>query len=113
MHCDLKLGELLLQIITAKPPMGLTQQVENANESKRCDKILEPTVKDWPMEEALSFAELALKCSELRRRDRPALDSVILPELERLRNQMRSTTKYRKKKLCGQLFLNIARIQRR
>ncbi|XP_073299273.1 U-box domain-containing protein 35-like isoform X2 [Primulina huaijiensis] len=80
------LGILLMQIITAKPPMGLTHQVENAIETRKFDKILDPTVKDWPMEEALSFAELALKCCELRRRDRPALDSVILPELERLRD---------------------------
>ncbi|XP_073136257.1 U-box domain-containing protein 35-like isoform X2 [Henckelia pumila] len=80
------LGVLFLQIITAKPPMGLTHQVEIAIETGKFDKILDPAVKDWPIEEALSFTELALKCCELRRRDRPALDSVILPELERLRD---------------------------
>ena len=33
----------------------------------------------------LSFAKLALKCAELRRKDRPDLGTVILPELDRFR----------------------------
>ncbi|KAL0354521.1 UNVERIFIED_CONTAM: U-box domain-containing protein 52 [Sesamum radiatum] len=80
------LGVMLLQIITAKPAMGLTHHVETAIESGRFAEILDPTVNDWPVEEALSFAKLALQCCELRRRDRPDLDSVILPEMERLRD---------------------------
>ncbi|XP_073142622.1 U-box domain-containing protein 35-like isoform X2 [Henckelia pumila] len=80
------LGILLLQIITAKPAMGLTQHVQRAIETGRFSEILDPNVKDWPVEEALKFAEVALKCCELRRRDRPELDSVVLPELERLRD---------------------------
>ncbi|KAL6563312.1 hypothetical protein OROHE_005899 [Orobanche hederae] len=80
------LGVLLLQIITAKPPMGLTHVVESGIEEGRFAEVLDPTVEDWPVEEAMSFARLALKCCELRRRDRPDLDSVILPELERLRD---------------------------
>ncbi|KAL2234815.1 UNVERIFIED_CONTAM: U-box domain-containing protein 34 [Sesamum indicum] len=79
-------GILLLQIITAKSPMGLTHQVESAIETGRFPEILDQNIKDWPIEEALSFAKLALKCCELRRRDRPDLDTVILPELERLRD---------------------------
>ncbi|KAK4427363.1 U-box domain-containing protein 52 [Sesamum alatum] len=80
------LGVMLLQIITAKPAMGLTHHVETAIENGRFAEILDQTVKDWPVEEALSFAKLALQCCELRRRDRPDLDTVILPELERLRD---------------------------
>ncbi|XWS52331.1 hypothetical protein CRYUN_Cryun11dG0058600 [Craigia yunnanensis] len=79
------LGILLLQIITAKPPMGLTHHVENAIEKGTFGEILDPTVPDWPMEEALNFAKLALKCSELRRKDRPDLGQVVLPELNKLR----------------------------
>ncbi|XP_073024932.1 U-box domain-containing protein 35-like [Primulina eburnea] len=80
------LGILLLQIITARQAMGLTHHVDRAIQTGRFAEILDPSVKDWPVEEALKFAELALKCCELRRRDRPELDSVILPELERLRD---------------------------
>uniref|UniRef100_A0A0A9ASJ7 RING-type E3 ubiquitin transferase n=1 Tax=Arundo donax TaxID=35708 RepID=A0A0A9ASJ7_ARUDO len=48
--------------------------------------MLDITVKDWPVEEVLGFAKLALNCTEMRRRDRPDLATVILPELNRLRN---------------------------
>ncbi|XVF19100.1 hypothetical protein REPUB_Repub11eG0081100 [Reevesia pubescens] len=80
------LGILLLQIITAKPPMGLTHHVENAIEKGTFGEILDSAVPDWPMEEALNFAKLALKCSELRRKDRPDLGQVVLPELNKLRD---------------------------
>ncbi|XP_052184399.1 U-box domain-containing protein 35-like isoform X4 [Diospyros lotus] len=79
------LGIMLLQIITAKPPMGLTYHVERAIEKGTFAEMLDPAVLDWPIEEALSFAKIALKCAELRRKDRPDLDKVVLPELERLR----------------------------
>ncbi|OMO53245.1 hypothetical protein CCACVL1_28776 [Corchorus capsularis] len=79
------LGILLLQIITAKPPMGLTHHVERAIEKGTFAEILDPAVHDWPLEEALVFAKLSLKCAELRRKDRPDLGRVVLPELNRLR----------------------------
>lgn len=80
------LGIMLLQIITGKPPMGLTHHVERAIDKGQFEEMLDPTINDWPMEEALTFAKLALKCAELRRKDRPDLKTVILPELNRLRN---------------------------
>ncbi|XP_015076095.1 U-box domain-containing protein 35-like [Solanum pennellii] len=78
-------GIMLLQIITARPPMGLTHHVERAIEKGTFADMLDPAVPDWPVEEALTFAKLALKCAELRRKDRPDLGTVILPELNRLR----------------------------
>ncbi|KAK4354069.1 hypothetical protein RND71_026263 [Anisodus tanguticus] len=78
-------GIMLLQIITARPPMGLTHHVERAIEKGTFADMLDPAVPDWPIEEALTFAKLALKCAELRRKDRPDLGTVILPELNRLR----------------------------
>uniref|UniRef100_A0A804P345 RING-type E3 ubiquitin transferase n=1 Tax=Zea mays TaxID=4577 RepID=A0A804P345_MAIZE len=80
------LGIMLLQIITARSPMGLTHHVENAIERGAFQEILDPTVTDWPVEEALEFAKLALRCAELRKKDRPDLGKEILPELNRLRN---------------------------
>ncbi|XP_038985719.1 U-box domain-containing protein 52 [Phoenix dactylifera] len=79
------LGVLLLQIITAKPPMGLTHHVGRAIEKGTFADILDPAVTDWPVEAAQFLAEIALKCAELRRKDRPDLATVVLPELERLR----------------------------
>lgn len=78
------LGIMLLQIITAKPPMGLTHHVGRSIEKGTFSEMLDPTVTDWPFEEALSFAKLSIQCCELRRKDRPDLASVILPELQRL-----------------------------
>ncbi|CAL9080754.1 unnamed protein product [Musa textilis] len=80
------LGIMLLQIITAKPPMSLTHHVERSIEKGNFADMLDPAIKDWPVEETLAFAKLALKCAELRRKDRPDLGKVVLPELNRLRS---------------------------
>ncbi|KZV31705.1 U-box domain-containing protein 35-like [Dorcoceras hygrometricum] len=79
------LGIMLLQILTAKSPMGLTHHVERAIEKGTFPEMLDPSVHDWPVEEALSLAKLALQCSELRRKDRPDLGKVVLPQLNKLR----------------------------
>ncbi|KAL3745768.1 hypothetical protein ACJRO7_014826 [Eucalyptus globulus] len=79
------LGIIFLQLLTAKPPMGLTHHVERAIENGTFAEMLDPAVPDWPYNEALAFAQMALKCSELRRKDRPDLAKVILPELDRLK----------------------------
>ncbi|XP_051136957.1 U-box domain-containing protein 34-like [Andrographis paniculata] len=79
------LGVMLLQIITAKPPMGLTHYVERAIQKGTFADLLDAAVPDWPVEETLGYAKLALKCVELRKKDRPDLGSEILPELERLK----------------------------
>ncbi|KAJ7969460.1 Protein kinase domain [Quillaja saponaria] len=79
------LGIMLLQLITARPPMGLTHHVERAIERGTFQEMLDPAVPDWPVEEAIKFAKLALQCAELRRNDRPDLGKVLLPELNRLR----------------------------
>ncbi|KAL1547912.1 non-specific serine/threonine protein kinase [Salvia divinorum] len=79
------LGVMLLQIVTARSPMGLTHHVEKSIEKGTFSEMLDPEIHDWPVEEAITFAKLALKCTELRRKDRPDLGTVVLPELNRLR----------------------------
>lgn len=79
------LGIIFLQLLTGRPPMGLTHHVERAIEKGTFSEMLDPVVPDWPFNDALGFAQLALNCSELRRKDRPDLAKVILPELDRLR----------------------------
>ncbi|CAA7059587.1 unnamed protein product [Microthlaspi erraticum] len=49
-------GIMLLQILTAKPPMGLTHHVEKAIEKGNFKDILDSSVLDWPVEEALVAA---------------------------------------------------------
>ncbi|KAL2893270.1 U-box domain-containing protein 34 [Bienertia sinuspersici] len=80
------LGIMLLQIITAKPAMGLSHHVQRAIDNGSFSEILDPTVHDWPIEEALAFAKVALKCCKLWKRDTPDLATVVLSELNRLRD---------------------------
>ncbi|CAN6721301.1 unnamed protein product [Malus baccata var. baccata] len=85
------LGIMFLQMITAKPAMGLTHHVERAIEKGTFEDMLDPSVPDWPVQDTLKFAKLALQCAELRRKDRPDLRKVILPELNRLRGTAEET----------------------
>ncbi|GKE63692.1 U-box domain-containing protein 34-like protein, partial [Tanacetum coccineum] len=80
------IGVMFLQLITAKPPMGLTHHVERAIQTGTFAEMLDPEVIDWPVDEALGFAKLSLRCAELRRKDRPDLGKDVMPELERLRS---------------------------
>ncbi|XP_030490303.2 U-box domain-containing protein 52 isoform X1 [Cannabis sativa] len=85
-------GILLLQIITAKPPMGLAHHVSKAIEKGNFGDMLDPAITDWPIDETLAFANLALKCAELRKKDRPDLALDIVPQLKRLKDFGRTTT---------------------
>ncbi|XP_010493873.1 PREDICTED: U-box domain-containing protein 51-like [Camelina sativa] len=79
------LGILLLQIITARQPMGLAHQVSRAISKGTFKEMLDPVVPDWPLQETQSFATLSLKCAELRKRDRPDLGKDVVPHLIRLK----------------------------
>ncbi|PKI74485.1 hypothetical protein CRG98_005105 [Punica granatum] len=79
------LGIVLLQLITAKPPMGITHLIEGSIEKGNFAEVLDPSVLDWPVEEALYLAKIGIQCAEMRRKDRPDLGKVVLPELLRLR----------------------------
>ncbi|KAF8084289.1 hypothetical protein N665_0726s0013 [Sinapis alba] len=78
-------GVVLLQIITAMPAMGLGHRVETAVENNNLSEVLDPKVSEWPEEETMELAKLALQCCEMRKKDRPDLASVLLPALKRLR----------------------------
>ncbi|KAK7300626.1 hypothetical protein RJT34_11474 [Clitoria ternatea] len=80
------LGILLLQIVTAKPAMGLLHHVKRAIDDGTFSNMLDPSVTDWPLEETLSFVKLALSCAELSKKDRPDLATIVVPELCRLRD---------------------------
>lgn len=79
------LGITILQLLTAKPPMAITDAVETAVENCSFQQILDKNAGDWPLKEARELALLGLKCSEFRRRDRPDLETEVLPELERFK----------------------------
>ncbi|KAE9585569.1 putative protein kinase RLK-Pelle-RLCK-IXb family [Lupinus albus] len=79
------LGIIFLQLLTGRPPMGLAHHVQQSIEKGTFSEMLDPSVTEWPFEQALWHAKMAVKCAELRRKDRPDLGKEILPELNKLR----------------------------
>ncbi|CAN8251992.1 unnamed protein product [Cochlearia groenlandica] len=80
-------GIILLQLITAKPAQGLAYSVEKAlrDQTGKFREILDKTGGDWPVKEAKEMVMIGLRCTEMRKRDRPDLGQEILPVLERLK----------------------------
>ena len=83
------LGIVLLDLLT-----GLKQQtyvqVEEASMNKDqagLVKLLDPKAGDWPADVAMEIAELAMWCSEATRKQRPDLETEVMPVLDRLRAQ--------------------------
>lgn len=80
-------GIVLLQLITAKPAMALAFHVGRSIEKgiETFAQMLDQAVTDWPIDEALCLAKIAVQCAELRRKDRPDLGKEVMPELNRLK----------------------------
>lgn len=78
------LGVTILQLLTGRQPHGLLLAVESSIASSSLGDILDRSITDWPLAEAEVLARLALKCLKLRCRDRPDLDTEVLPVLKRL-----------------------------
>ncbi|KAG2240852.1 hypothetical protein Bca52824_097041 [Brassica carinata] len=76
-------GIIILQLLTARHPNGLLF-VEDAVKRGCFGDMLDGSVRDWPMAEAEELARIAVKCSQLKCRDRPDLDTQVLPALKRI-----------------------------
>ncbi|KAF5935243.1 hypothetical protein HYC85_026372 [Camellia sinensis] len=77
-------GIITLQLLAAKHPNGLLLKVENAIANGSLSEILDKSIPDWPLQEAEELAQVALKCSRLRCRERPDLETEVLPVLKKL-----------------------------
>ncbi|XP_037446912.1 U-box domain-containing protein 34-like [Triticum urartu] len=89
------LGVIILQMLTGKHPNGLIVSVENAIKSRSLPYILDRTQTDWPVAEAEMLAKLGLRCTALKCRDRPDLESEVLPELEEILHRVSSIVNMR------------------
>lgn len=85
------LGMVILQLLTSKPVMALAHVVETAIDSGNLMDILDSEAGEWPIIETKELAALGLRCSELRRKDRPDLKDQVLPVLERLEKDANKT----------------------
>ncbi|CAA3008375.1 U-box domain-containing 34-like isoform X1 [Olea europaea subsp. europaea] len=77
-------GVITLQLLAASRPDGLILKFENALSSGAFSDMLDESVTDWPLAEAEELAKIALSCCQLRCRERPDLESEVLPALNRL-----------------------------
>ncbi|XP_074581112.1 U-box domain-containing protein 34-like [Curcuma longa] len=80
-------GMIALQLLTGKHPNGLIMSMEKAIKEGNFTRVLDKSITDWPLAEAESLAKLALRCTQLKCRDRPDLNLEILPELQNLLNE--------------------------
>ncbi|CDP03134.1 unnamed protein product [Coffea canephora] len=78
------LGIIALQLLTACRPNRAILKVENAIKTRSLSAALDKSISDWPLAEVKELAQMALKCCKLRCRDRPDLETELLPVLERL-----------------------------
>ncbi|GFR44035.1 hypothetical protein Agub_g5192, partial [Astrephomene gubernaculifera] len=83
------LGVVLLQLLTGRQGAQVISQVESARQQPLSfvEACIDPRVGSWPAAEAMAFADLALRCVEYRRQDRPDLRNEILPTLLQLRQR--------------------------
>ncbi|KAF8648348.1 hypothetical protein HU200_064932 [Digitaria exilis] len=87
------LGIIILQLLTGKRPHGLVCTVEEAIEKGIVSDILDRSQTDWPIVEAEMLAKLGLRCTALKCRDRPNLESEVLPELENILSRVAASLK--------------------
>ncbi|CAI9100637.1 OLC1v1037772C1 [Oldenlandia corymbosa var. corymbosa] len=78
------LGVIALQLLTATHPNGIIHKVEKAIRTGSFYDILDKSVPNWPLAQVEELAQVALKCCKLRCRDRPDLETEVLPVLKRL-----------------------------
>ncbi|KAJ0228708.1 U box domain-containing protein [Hirschfeldia incana] len=96
------LGIVILQLITAKPPIGITHKVEEAiGDDAEFMALLDVKAGTWPISETRELAALGLWCTEMRRRDRPDLKDLIIPTLERLWKVVDKAQNSVERTLCG------------
>ncbi|GAB4837986.1 hypothetical protein Ancab_027513 [Ancistrocladus abbreviatus] len=77
-------GIILLQLLTGCRPNGLLFAMENAIDNGSLQYMLDTSILDGPLAEAEVLARVALDCCKLRCRDRPDLETEVLPVLRGL-----------------------------
>ncbi|XP_073130210.1 U-box domain-containing protein 35-like [Henckelia pumila] len=84
-------GMVILQLLTAKPAMGLPHMVETALKNDQLRDVLDADAGEWPIEETRDLTLMALKCIEYIGSNRPDLNNEILPTLEKLKEVAEKT----------------------
>ncbi|XP_024175721.1 U-box domain-containing protein 33 isoform X1 [Rosa chinensis] len=88
-------GIILLRLLTGKPALGITKEVQYALDSGKLETLLDPLVGDWPFVQAEQLARLALRCCEMSRKCRADLVSDVWRVLEPMRASCGSLSSFR------------------
>ncbi|KAI9109852.1 hypothetical protein K1719_018893 [Acacia pycnantha] len=75
-------GIILLRLLTGRPVSYITKVVQDALDTGSFKSLLDPLAGDWPFVQAEQLAHLALRCCELKRKNRPDLRSDVWKILE-------------------------------
>ncbi|KAL6323104.1 hypothetical protein AAG906_027365 [Vitis piasezkii] len=75
-------GIILLRLLTGRPAIGITKEVQQALDQGNLNTLLDPLAGDWPFVQAKQLALMALRCSEMNRKSRPDLVSEVWRVLE-------------------------------
>ncbi|XP_021906273.1 U-box domain-containing protein 33 isoform X1 [Carica papaya] len=78
-------GVILLRLLTGRPALGITKEVQYALDTGKLKTLLDPLAGDWPFVQAEQLAHLGLRCCEMNRRSRPDLGTEVLRVLEPMR----------------------------
>ncbi|XP_062199354.1 U-box domain-containing protein 33-like isoform X9 [Phragmites australis] len=75
-------GIVLLRLLTGRSGFGLLKDVQRAVEKGCLQAILDPSAREWPAIYAEQLAQVGLRCCEIRRKNRPDLQTEVWTVLE-------------------------------
>ncbi|XP_042510736.1 U-box domain-containing protein 33-like [Macadamia integrifolia] len=67
-------GVVVLQLLTGRPAMWLAKKVQLAMDEGTLNAMLDALAGDWPLVQAKQLAQMALRCYEINRKNRPNLE---------------------------------------
>ncbi|WVZ63210.1 hypothetical protein U9M48_012859 [Paspalum notatum var. saurae] len=75
-------GIILLRLLTGRSGFGLLKEVQQAVEKGCLQAILDSSAGEWPAVYAEQLAQVGLKCCDIRRKNRPDLQTEVWTVLE-------------------------------
>ncbi|CAN1751729.1 U-box domain-containing protein 32, partial [Linum perenne] len=84
------LGIVLLFLLTARPVGGVVKDVKCALEKEKLETVLDHTAGDWPLDLIKPLADLALRCCNCNKSNRPKT-STVLAQLQRISSSATAT----------------------